>query len=126
MDGGQHDGLLRLDDQVQEIARFLDRVGAVRDDNAIHVRHRGELVDAAGQLQPDFIVHVLRADVRDLFAAQHGELLRLGHGGEELIDAYLAGGVAGLHIAGRRAGDGAASGEDDDVRELCGHERGDG
>ena len=77
-----------------------------------------ELVDAAGQLQPDLVVHVLRADVRDLLAAQRRELLRLRHGGEQLVDADLARGVAGLHVARGGAGDGAAGGEHDDVREL--------
>ena len=43
-----------------------------------------------GELEPDLVVHVLRADVRDLLAAQRGELLRLRHGGEQLLDADLA------------------------------------
>ena len=50
----------------------------------------------------------------------------LGHGGEELVDADLAGRVAGLHVAGGGAGDGAAGGEHDDVRQLVGGRRGKG
>ena len=55
-----------------------------------------------------------------------GELLRLRHGGEQLLDADLARRVAGLHVARGGAGDGAAGREHDDVRELVRGERGDG
>ena len=70
-----------------------------------------------GQLQPDLVVHVLRADVRDLLAAKHRELLGLRDGGEQLLDANLPGGVPSLHVAGRGAGNRAAGGEDDDCRQ---------
>ena len=114
-----HDGLSGLDHEVQEIRRFLDRVGAMRDDHAGDVRHGDQLVDAAGQLQPHLVVHVLGADVRDLLAAQIGELLGLRNRGQQLFNADLAGGVAGLYVAGGRAGDRAASGEHDDGRRRC-------
>ena len=115
--GGQHDRLPRLDDEVQEVGRLLDRVGAVRDDDAGDVGHRDQLVDAAGELEPHLVVHVLRADVRDLLAAQVGELLRLRDGRQQLLHAHLAGRVAGLDVARRGAGDGAAGGEHDDGRQ---------
>ncbi len=79
---------------------------------------RQQLVDPRRELDPHLVVHVLRADVRDLLAAQIGELLRLRHGREELLDADLAARVAGLHVARGGAGDGAAGGEHHDVRQL--------
>ena len=113
---GQDDGLARLGHEVEEVRRLLDRVGAVRDDDAVHVLHRGELVDAARELEPDLVVHVLRADVGDLLALEVRELLGLRHGGEELLDADLARRVAGLDVARGGAGDRAARREHDDVR----------
>ena len=61
---GQHHRLPGLDDEVEEVPRLLDRVGAVRDHDAGDIRLREDLVHARGELQPDLVVHVLRADVR--------------------------------------------------------------
>ena len=47
-----------------------------------------------------------------------GELLRLRHRGDQLVHAHLARRVAGLHVAGAGAGDGAARGEHDDVGQV--------
>ena len=66
------------------------------------------------ELQPHLVVHVLGADVRNLLAPHVGELLGLRDGGEQLIDADLTGGIAGLHVTGGGAGNRAARGEHDD------------
>ena len=81
-----------------------------------------QLVDPRRELDPDLVVHVLRADVGDLLAAHVGELLRLRHGGEELLDADLAARVAGLDVARGGAGDGAAGREHDDGRQGPGRD----
>jgi hypothetical protein len=66
------------------------------------------LIYARAELDPDFVIHVLRADVRDLFATQVGELPGLRHSGEQLLDADLPAGIPGLNVAARRAGNRAA------------------
>ena len=50
----------------------------------------------------------------NLLSAHVGELLRLRHGGEQLLDAHLPGRVAGLRLGRRGAGDRAARRKDDD------------
>jgi hypothetical protein len=88
----------------------------MRDDDAVHVSHRGQFVDPLSQLQPDLVIHVLRSDVRDLLAAQCRQLLRLRNRGEKLLDAYLAGRVLGLHITAGGAGDRASGSQHDNGR----------
>jgi hypothetical protein len=94
----------------------------VGDDDAGHIGLRDQLVDAPGQRDPHAVVHVLRADVGDLFAPQTGQTLRLRHRGEQLFDADLAGGVARLDVARGGPGDGAA-GRQHDVGQFVGGER---
>ena len=88
--GGQHDGLSRLDHEIEKVGRFFDGVRAVGDHDARHIGHGDERVDAIGQLEPHLVVHVLRPDVGNLLAAHVGELLGLGNGSDQLIDANLA------------------------------------
>ena len=47
---GQHDRLVALDDEVEEVRRLLHRVGAVRDRDAVDVRLREQLVHAFASL----------------------------------------------------------------------------
>jgi hypothetical protein len=98
--------------------RLLDRVGAVRDDDAGDVRHRDDGVDPIGELEPDLVVHVLRAYVRNLLALERGDLLGFGNCRDQLVDAHLARRVAGLDVRSGGAGDRAAGGEDVDCRQC--------
>ena len=66
------------------------------------------------ELHPQLVVHVLAAHRRHLDAADVGKLLHLRHGGDEHVDGDRAGLVAGGGRRFSRAGDGAASGDDDD------------
>ena len=98
----------------QKISGLLHRVGAVGDDDAVHVVLREQFVDALGQLEPDLVVHGLAADVGDLFTGQLGDVGELRHGLDEVVHREGAGLVAGISLRGLRAGDRAAGGEDFD------------
>ena len=111
---GQDDRLARLDDQVEEVGRLLDGVGAVRDHHAGDVGHRGQLVDARASFSQTSSFMSCEPMFEICSPRSVGELLGLRHGGEQLLHADLPGRVAGLHVAGGRAGDGAAGREHDD------------
>ena len=64
----QHDRLGRSDDAGEEIGRLLERVGAVGDDDAAHLRPREMARDRLGEPAPDREVHVLAVDLRHLLA----------------------------------------------------------
>ncbi len=55
---GEHDRLVALDDEVEEVGGLLHRVGAVGDGNAVDVGLRQQAVDLARQLHPQLVVHV--------------------------------------------------------------------
>ena len=119
----QHDGLVALDDEVQEERRLFQSVRAVRDHDAVDVGRRQQLVDALRDLQHDLERHVLRADVRDLLALDVREIRRARNRLQHRVDRHGARAVAGLRAARGGAGDRAARREDDDVRLsglLCG------
>ena len=56
------------------------------DDHAVHVIPRQHGVAAAGELQPDLVIHILAGDVGDLFAGQLGNVPELRHGTDEVGD----------------------------------------
>ncbi len=116
----EHDGLVAMHDERQEISRLLHRVGAVGDDDAVHVVLREQFVATVGELEPDLVVHRLAADVGDLFAGQHGDIGELRHGIDEVVHRERAGLVARVRLRGLRAGDGAAGGENLDVGQCPG------
>jgi hypothetical protein len=50
---GQHDGLGRGQQRLQEERGFLQRIGAMGDDDALDIGLRQVMADARGQLGPD-------------------------------------------------------------------------
>ena len=48
------------------------------------------LVHALGELEPDLVVHVLAADVRDLLAGELRQVLHLRHGLDQVLDLERA------------------------------------
>ncbi len=113
---GEHDRLVGLHDQVEEVGGLFHRVGAVRDGHAVDIRLGGQLVHFGGELDPHLVVHVLAADGGDLHAAHVGEGLHLRHGLDQHVHGDRARLVAGRRGRFRGAGDGAAGGDDDDPR----------
>ena len=89
---------------MQEIRRLLQRIGAVRDDDAGNVVLREPVVAAQGKVPPHLEAHVLAVDLRDLLGHQR-EPLQGGNAGEQLPDAQLRGRVADV-VVRRRGGAG--------------------
>src|SRR5689334_16068008 len=87
-------------------------------DDAAYIRLREQLVDAIRQLEPHLVVHVLRADVRDLLALEVRQLLRVWHRVEQLLDTDLPARVAGLHVARRGTRDRPARRQHNDRRQI--------
>ncbi|MNY07316.1 hypothetical protein D3C86_1401150 [compost metagenome] len=111
-----HHRLVALEREVQEVRRFLDGVGAVRDDDAVHVRLLQQFGHALGQLQQALVVEAFRADLEDLLALDVGDLRDLGHRGDDLVHRHH-GRLVGRRVGGRcaGAGDGAARADDDHI-----------
>ena len=63
------------------------------DDYTIVTFFVEQLVDALGQLQPNLVVHVLRADVDQLLAGDVGQIKHLWNGVDERLHTYLSGGI---------------------------------
>ena len=114
-----------LDGEVEEKRCFLQRIGAVRDDDTSHFRVLVEnCVDACCELQPDGGVHVGAANVGDLLDAHAGVALDFRHGINEFRTEYRPRLVFGE--AGRRAAttcDSAARGKHYDERQDGGRRR---
>lgn len=90
--GGAHgadddDGLGRVEDEVEVEGRLLERVGAVRHDDAGHVVLLELLGDVARQRQQDRRVDVLAADVGDLLAVDVRDVEDLRNRVDELLHA---------------------------------------
>jgi hypothetical protein len=109
-----HHRLAGLEHQVQEEGGLFQGVGAVGDDDAVHVSLAGQGGDALAQGDQVFVGEALGGDLEDLVAAHVGQVLELGHAGDELVHRHLGGLVGGaVGHAGARAGNGAAGGQDD-------------
>jgi hypothetical protein len=67
-------GLFGRQHTVQEVSRFLQRVGAVRDDDARHVVAQEVMRHAVGEIAPDGEAHVLAVDLRHLLGVQRKAL----------------------------------------------------
>ena len=86
----------------------------MRDDEAVILLAVG--VDRLGELEPDFVGHVLRADLGDLLRGHVGDVGKFRNGGNEMVDAHLAGLIGSARGGGAGTGDRAAGGENGDVR----------
>ncbi len=69
-----HHRLVALERQVQEVSGFLDGIGAVRNDDAVHVRLLEQFRYALGQLQQAFVIEALRTDLENLLTLDVGHL----------------------------------------------------
>ena len=75
---------------------------------------REQLVRALGELEPDLVVHVLAADVRDLLAAELGDLVELRHRLDQVLDLEAGPTCSRTQSCLPGSGDRAAGGEDHD------------
>ena len=71
-------------------------------------------MQAPRQPQPDLVVHVLAADVHDLFAREQGEPVQPGHRIQQPVDTEGTRRVAVVAGIGLRTGDRAAGAQDMD------------
>ena len=103
----------------RKIGGFLQRVGAVRDDDAVDVVALHERRHAAAQLDQVLVGEALGCDLKDLLAAHVGGVLQLRNPGEELVHRDL-GRLIGRAGSGRGAGPGdrAAGGQNHDVGKV--------
>jgi hypothetical protein len=117
--------------QGQEVGGFFQRVGAVGDDDAVHVRLLRQRGHALGERQQVVVGEAFGSDLEHLLAAHVGDLRKFGQAGDQLVDADLGGRVGGaVHGRGAGTGDGAAGGQDHHIgqrllglRESAGREQ---
>ena len=83
----QHDWLLAVDRQMQEICCLLHRVCAVCDDDAIDVLSREQRIATRGEAQPDHFPHVLAVNRGDLFPLHFRIAGEFRHGLQKFCDA---------------------------------------
>ena len=88
------------------------------DHDAVRVAAFKQLIYSFGQFQPNFVSHVIWADVSDLLAFDVSDILYLRDGFYEDIDPELPGVVLGVRRACRTSRDRAAGCQYDDVW-LC-------
>ena len=117
-----HSGLVALDGEVEEVGGLFHGVGAVGDDDTVHVILGQQLVDPLGQLEPHLVVHVLGADLDHLLPLHLGHVLHLGHGGDQGLDGHLACLIVGLGGGLPRTGYGATGRQNMNLRQ--GHGQG--
>ncbi len=67
---GQHDGLARIQQGLQEPGGLFQRIGSMCDDDALHAAVLQPVQAAGRQIAPDGHAHVLAVDLRDLFGHQ--------------------------------------------------------
>ena len=108
-------GLVGIDNSHQEIGRLLERVGAVRDDDAAHLRPRQVAANSFGEPAPDREVHVLAVDLGHLFALADELAVQRWQRGQQLLDRQHRRGVGDVLVGRARAScDRAARAEYDD------------
>ena len=108
----QHDGLVRVHREVQEIRRFFHGVGAMGDDDAIHIRLLGQGRNALTQLEQMVVGEAFRGDLEHLLARHLGHIGQLWQARQQFVHRHL-GGCVGRAVGGRcaRTSDGAAGGQ---------------
>ena len=111
-----HDRLIAVNREVQEVSGFFQRIRAVRNHDSGHVRIGEQLVAALGKLQPDLVRHVFRADIGNLLTGHLGVLLDLRDRVDQNLNTQVAGLIARhLSAAGSRTGNRAARGKNLDL-----------
>lgn len=103
---------------MQEPGRFLQRIRAVGDDDATHLRIRQQHGAARRQRAPYANIHVLAVDLRHLLGLQRStrRLRQARHGVEQCLHAELGRLVAHVVASLRgRPGDGSACTQHHDV-----------
>ena len=83
----QHDWLLAVDRQMQEICCLLHRIRAVCDDDAIDVLSREQRIATRGEAQPDHFPHVLAVNGGNLLAFHLCIAADLRHSRQEICNA---------------------------------------
>ena len=120
---GEHQRLVRGHGQVQEMGAFLQRVGAVGDDDGIHIAAGGQLAHAPGQLQQKGIGQIGRVNGKQRLGLHAGQPVQRGQGGQKGAGIQRSGGVGRARGAGACAGDGAARGEQGNAGQKSSHEK---
>ena len=117
--GRRDDGLFARVQKVEEVARFLKRIGAVRDDDARDVVAREEFLDLYVQIPHVLRGHARGGDVGELDEFKRSDFAQAGHGGREVF--ARAGGDQALACLVVLHGDRAAGGDNHDflVDHVC-------
>lgn len=112
----ENDGLFALQNQIEEISRLFERVGAVRDDRARDVVARERRVDRTCEIDPDAARHRARVDVGNLTNFKSGDVFERGYRLQKVVDAKVLDAVA-RHLGGAFTGtyDGSAGSKECDV-----------
>ena len=87
---GQDDGLVGLDDEVQEVRCLVECVGAVCDHESVDVRLGCHLVDSARKCNPVFGGDVVGVDVANLHRSYVSNVMRAFRHADECVDVELA------------------------------------
>ena len=93
---GEHHRFFRLTRQLQEISGFLQRVRAMRDDDALDLVIRQKMAHARCQSRPDVKAHVLAVKLTHLLADDGSVSSQRRNGFKQLLNAHLCGGVANV------------------------------
>jgi hypothetical protein len=100
---------------MKKVGCLFQRVGAVRDHEALHLGLSQPVRAARGQTGPDIECHVLAVQLCDLLGVQFVAPQRRNRR-QQLLHAHLRGGVADVVVGRRgRARDGAAGAKNNDA-----------
>ena len=108
---GEHDGLGGFERQVQQIGAFFQRVGAVGDDDAVHIALPRQRRHALRQLQALRVADVRRVQREQFMHLHLRQLRQLRHGLQQRLAPQGPGHVGGCRAVGACSGNGAARGE---------------
>ena len=115
----EHHRLLALDGQVEEVSGFFHRVRAVRDHKAVDLTAIS--IDGLGELEPHVVGHILGTDLNNLLGSNLSNVSELRYSGNQMVDAYLTGGVSRTRCRIAGTGNRATCGEHFNLRQRGGH-----
>ena len=116
---GKYHRLGRLACRLQKISRLLQRVGAVRDDNALDIVIRKKMADAGRELRPHVKAHVLAVDLTHLFTDDQAASGQSRNGCKQLVNSHLCSRVANVVSGmGSLPGNGSAGSQNDQFATL--------